>query len=193
MTAPMSSPTTRTAPHRCHRPLRAAAALVAAVAALLTTTACTTGPLGRPPMKTYAEIAARPRIDEAVARYEEMQQRIRDALDAEFGPLGWFQKRAESGSTCGHDVPPEFGGRSLSMAPWGFDSPIPDERWPRFRQVTADITGEYGFVTAGAAVDEPGHHLVNGIDPALGAHYELGSKRATLMQVHTGCHLPAGT
>ncbi len=141
-------------------------------------------------MKTYEEIAARPRLEAAVARYEEMQQRVRDALDAELGPLGWYQVREGSGSTCGHDVPPEFGGRSRFLAPWGFDAPLPSDRWPRVRQIVADITGEYGFTTAGLGLDQSDRMIVNGVDPALGAHYRLGSKRNTTIQVTTGCHLP---
>jgi hypothetical protein len=185
MTSPLATPlTART---------RAVALVVAALlttTAVLATTACNGGPLGGPPMKTYDEIAGRPRLEEIAARYEDMQQRVRDALDAELGPLGWYQVREGSGSTCGHDVPPEFGGRSRFLAPWGFDAPFPTDRWPRIQQIVIDITGQYGFATAGLALDQPDYKIMGGVDPALGASYELSSKVNTTLRVSTGCHLP---
>jgi hypothetical protein len=168
------------------RLLATTACLTVVLAVLLIATACT-----GEPMKTYADLAARPRLEETVARYDEMQQRIRDALDAELGPMGWIQRRDQTPSGCGHDVPADLGGRSLFMAPWGFDAPIPDQQWGRAVQIVSEITGEYGFTTAGLAIDEPTRHLINGVDADLGARYEFGSRRTTLMQVTTGCHLPA--
>jgi Lipoprotein confined to pathogenic Mycobacterium len=138
-----------------------------------------------------AVLAARPALEEVVADYEEMLARIRVALEAELGPLGWRRFRDRTPSTCGHDFPYELGGRSVHLAPWGFDAPVADRDWPRARRAVAEVAAGYGFVTAGLQIDGPGRHVAGGIDPVLGASYDFGTQRATTLQVSTGCHLPA--
>jgi hypothetical protein len=138
-----------------------------------------------------AVLAARPALEEVVADYEEMLARIRVALDAELGPLGWRRFRDRTPSTCGHDFPYELGGRGVHLAPWGFDAPVADRDWPRARRAVAEVAAGYGFVTAGLQIDGPGRHVAGGIDPVLGASYDFGTQRATTLQVSTGCHLPA--
>ena len=166
------------------------AAAVAAALVLAATTACAPSLFGGQPVITYDTLAARPRLEEMIARYEQMQQRIRDRIDAELGPQHWEQWREASVAGCDQDVW-KLGGRARSLGSWGIDAPIPDRDWPRVHQIVAEVTGEYGFVTAGLAIDTPGHHLTNGVDPDLGAYYRLGSQLATSMRVATGCHLPA--
>ena len=52
-------------------------------------------------MDPQTGLDARPRTGEMVARYEQMQQRIRDQLDADLGPFPW-QVRSEGDRTgCG--------------------------------------------------------------------------------------------
>jgi hypothetical protein len=55
--------------------------------------------------------------------------------------LGWYQVRDATPSTCGHDVPADLGGRTLNLAPWGFDTALPDQHWPRATQIITAITG----------------------------------------------------
>ncbi|MCO1653806.1 LppA family lipoprotein [Pseudonocardia humida] len=143
-------------------------------------------------MTTYADLRHRPRLDEAVAGYERMQARIRAALDDELGPFDWHRVRGATGSTGGHDVPAEFGTRTLALAPWGFAAPIPDPGWERARRIVHGIAREHGFTTPAVDVDRPGHHLTGALDPVLGASCTLGSQRTTIMQVVTGSHLPTG-
>jgi hypothetical protein len=143
------------------------------------------------PMDPAAELAARPRLEEVVARYEQMQQRLGDRLDAELGPHAWYQDRDAGDSPCSSPYD-DAGGRQWRSGGWKFDGPIPDRDWPRARQILAEITAEYGFTLDGLAVDQPGRHTVNGVDPVLGAHFEFGSQDHTRIYVKTGCHLPAG-
>ncbi len=171
------------------RGVAALAAVLAVLAALLGATACSDGDK---PAMTRADLAARPRLEEVVARYEQMQQRIRDALDAELGPRGWRPVRDQTPNGCGHDAPAGADGRSLFMAPWGFDAPVPDADWTRVSDIVTDIASEYGFATTGVSIEKPGYHLLNGVDAELGARYRFGSQVATTFQVTTGCHLPAG-
>jgi len=139
---------------------------------------------------TYADLRHRPRLDEAVAGYERMQDDIRAALDRELGPFDWYRVRGPEGSTGGHGVAAEFGGRSLALAPWGFDGAIPDPVWPPARRIVRRIVEDHGFTAAEPEVDRPGHHVIGCSDPALGAGFSFGSQRMTIMQVITGCHLP---
>ncbi len=159
-----------------------------AVVALLT--ACTGPSPQEERMNAEAELAARPTSEAILDRYSEMQQRIRDTLDTELGPFDWSVRRDGAEGTCGGEFS-GIGGRNVYMAPWGFDSNIPDDQWPRARQIFADIAAEYGFVPAGLQIDEPGRHSTNGVDEALGAQYRFGTNVNTTMQITTGCHLPA--
>lgn len=161
--------------------------LTALLAALLT--GCAVPLFQEDDMDPAATLAARPPLTEVVTRYEEMQQRIRDRMDAEIGPFAWYQRRAGTASLCGQEFA-DVDAHRRYLAPWGFDSPISDLDWPRAHQIIVEITAEYGFSPAGLAVDEPGRHRAGGVDPVLGARYEIGTSRATSLQVTTGCHRP---
>jgi hypothetical protein len=141
---------------------------------------------------TCADLRRRPRLDEAVADYERMQARIRAALDRALGPSAWYRVRGATGSTAGHDVPAEYGARTLALAPWGADLPIPDASWGRARRIVRAIAREHGLTEpdSGTEVDRPGHHVLRLVDPVLGAHLTLGAQRMTILQVLTGSHLP---
>lgn len=165
--------------------------LLAVLAAGALLTACTGPSPQEERMNAEAELAARPTSEQIVRRYSEMQQRIRDTLDIELGPFQWSMPRDGAESTCGRDFPGGLGGRNIAMAPWGFTGNIPDDQWPRARQIFADIAAEYGFTPAGLQIDEPGRHSTNGVDVTLGAHYTFGTNVNTSMQITTGCHLPA--
>lgn len=171
-------------------PRPAVARLATALALLTLLTAC----IGPSPeemrMNAEAELAARPTSEAILDRYGEMQRRIRDTLDAELGPFEWSVLRDRAESTCGGEFS-GIGGRNIAMAPWGFTGNIPDDRWPRARQIFADIAAAYGFAPAGLQIDEPGRHSTNGVDVALGAQYSFGTYANTTMQITTGCHLPA--
>lgn len=167
------------------RPARLAAAL--AIVSLLA--ACTGPPPQEQHMNAETELAARPTSEVMISRYSEMQQRIRDALDTELGPFQWSMLRDGAEGTCGGEFS-GIGGRNVYMAPWGFEGNIPDDQWPRARQIFADIAAEYAFVPAGLQIDEPGRHSTNGVDETLGAHYSFGTNVNTSMQIATGCHLP---
>ena len=166
------------------------AALTALLPALLVTvalSACTP----EEPVDPAAELAARPTYEHMIDRYTQMQQQIRDRLDAEFGPFTWQQfDDGNIGGLCGNDFPYQFGGKSGSLPLWGFDGVIPDTDWPRARQIITETITEYGFVPAGLQLDEPGHHILNAFDTTLGAHFSYGSQINTTTRTRPGCHLP---
>ena len=137
-----------------------------------------------------SRLAARLSMEQALARYEEMQGRIRDLLDVAAGPFRWGIRRDASRDLCGG----EFGdsdGIVTAMAPWGFDGGISDADWPLVRKIVTEVTAEYGFETPTLAMDEPGRHSMSGADLESGATYDVGTEINTSMGVTTGCHLPA--
>ena len=144
-------------------------------------------------MDARSELAARPPVEDMIARYDEMLQRVRDRLDADLGPFAWYEADPRSWSGCGWDFS-GLGGHNTSSPLWGFDGNIPDDRWPHARQIVADIAAEYGFATAGLQIDTPaapgapGYHLSGGVDTALGARYSFGTQVNTSLRVTTGCH-----
>lgn len=148
---------------------------------------------GKPAVKDpQAELDARPTSQEITARYEQMQQRIREQLDAELGPFTWGVRSAATESTCS----PEFSGLNgteVTMPRWGFDGGIPDTDWSRAKQIVTDIIAEYGFTTPTLQIDRPGDHETSAADLALGAQFWMGTEVNTLIRVHTGCHRDTAT
>jgi hypothetical protein len=174
----------------------AVTALLAALVALLCSACSASGPLTQEDtMDPQAELAARPTLDEMVVRYDQMLQRIRDRLDIELGPFTWYEARQPTWSTCGRDFPSDLGGRTTSSPSWAFEGNIPDDQWPHAQRVVADITAEYGFVTAGLQIDtpathsKPGHHVTGGVDTTFDAYYDFGTNVNTSIRVSSGCHL----
>jgi Lipoprotein confined to pathogenic Mycobacterium len=139
-------------------------------------------------MDPQAELEARPTLEEMTARYDEMLQRIRDRLDAEFGPVTWYKTSGRTWGNCGKTFPSHLGGRTTTSPLWVSDRNIPDDRWPHARRIVADITGEYGFAIMGLQIDRPGDHTINGFDTTLDAHYSFATQLATVLQVSSGCH-----
>ncbi|OLT14075.1 hypothetical protein BJF78_19900 [Pseudonocardia sp. CNS-139] len=145
-------------------------------------------------MDARAELAARPGIEEAIARYDEMLQRIRTRIDAELGPRIWYESRPRSWSGCGDEFS-GLGGHTASGPAWAFAGSVSGDLWPRASRIVADVTAEYGFITAGLQVDDasliptaPDYRTANGIDSTLGAHYRFGTEVNTTLRVTTGCH-----
>jgi hypothetical protein len=171
------------------------AALIATLVALLCVGCSIPGQLAQEgTMDAQAELTARPRLEEMVARYDEMLQRIRDRMDAELGPFTWFEHRPRSWGTCGSDFPFQLGGRTTSSPLWVFEGNIPDDQWSRAQHIVADVTAEYGFATAGLQIDTPatpGHRVTGGVDTTLGAYYDFSTNVNTTLRVTSGCHLPA--
>ncbi len=131
------------------------------------------------------DVAERAGLAEVVTRYEQMQQAIRERLDAELGPFAWEQSRPDSRSPCGANGP---GGDRMYLGAWRFDGHIPDQDWPRARDIVLGAAAEYGFTTPGMQIDTRGQHRTTVADPALGALVDFRTQVNTILQVSTGCH-----
>ena len=160
---------------------------LAALAALIT--ACAS-PLQVQPRDPAAEIAVRPTSQTMVARYDQMQEEIRNQLDAAIGPFKWETHRSANQAPC---EPPysETDGITVSLAAWGCQGGIPDPDWPHAKQIIDTITAQYGLTTPTLQIDQPGRHQTSATDPHLGAYFEFGTAGNADMQATTGCHRPA--
>jgi hypothetical protein len=76
----------------------------------------------------------------------------------------------------------------MFLAAWRFDDHIPDQDWPRARDIVSATAAEYGLTTLGMQIDTPGHHRTTAADPALGALVDIRNQVNTIMPVSTGCH-----
>ncbi len=182
-----------TPPRPALRRRRAAGVLAAALLAL---TACTTSaPVSSAPEKPVdqrAVVLARPSLEQALSRYQEMQHRIQTELDAALGPHRWEQIDPGSENGCGrlfHDV---RDGETRIMPLIGFRGGIPDPQWPAAEKIVTAAFADYGFTTAGQLrIDKPGRHELFAHDPSLDADFSFGAVLNTSFQTRTGCHLPA--
>lgn len=171
----------------CRIPHRRRPAATLVLLALLAGCSSTAGTASDP----ATELAARPSAQEIIARYEDMQQRIRDRLDAELGPRGWERRSAGTRAGCDGEFANTDGAR-VWMPRWGFRGGVADRDWVRVEQITDEITAEFGFTSPLLQVDEPGRHETGAADPALGAQFLLSARGDTTLAVITGCHRPAG-
>jgi hypothetical protein len=135
-----------------------------------------------------ATLAQRPTIEAIKATYETMQARLRDRLSAEVGLLRWVNDENFSGAGCADF--PGVGGQSRILDSWTSKGNLPDAQWDRAVRIVTEVTGEYGFGAPRAVVNRPSDHEITATDP-YGGHYLFGTAANTVLQVSTGCHLPA--
>ncbi|MDI2032547.1 LppA family lipoprotein [Saccharopolyspora sp. TS4A08] len=130
----------------------------------------------------------RPSIEQIIAQYGQMQERLRDLLDHLVGPLRWAVSTPETRVDC-----TEFAGsdaESRVLESWRAAEPIADHDWPSAVSIVRSITAEYGFGEPEIIVNRTGDHEITGND-SYGAVYTFGTAKATILTLTTGCHLPS--
>lgn len=141
--------------------------------------------------RQYEVLAQRPDIDEVTGRYEAMQTEMRERLSAEFGLPEWAELASASSAGCGDDFPDiDERGETWQSPIWQAAGRLPEEQWDRALAVVAGIGAEYGFDQPQTLADSPGDHEIFAADQ-YGARYFFGARKATLLNVFTGCHLTA--
>ncbi|GAA2811738.1 LppA family lipoprotein [Saccharopolyspora taberi] len=156
--------------------------------ALLAACATPSAPNDEGPMEDpRAALRQRPSIEEISARYDQMQQRLRDRLSAEVGAAGWEVSAPVSRAGC-TELPEVHDAESWVLDSWKSPGNLPDAEWSRAVAIVGEVTGEYGFGAPEAVVDRPGDHEITAKDP-FGAVYQFGTASNTMLMVSTGCHL----
>ncbi|KAA5837115.1 LppA family lipoprotein [Saccharopolyspora hirsuta] len=133
----------------------------------------------------------RPSMEEITARYEEMQQKIRDRFTAELGlATPWIDDGDPGQAGCG-EFPDTPEAEKHTLNRWLYEGNIPDDQWPRALQIADEVAAEYGFVERQVILDRPGNHKIE-IRDRFGGWLQLGTNVNTVLRVRTGCHLVQG-
>jgi hypothetical protein len=183
----------------CFLLMRRVLCLMAAAAAIAVLAACSSP--ADPPRdeKTmqFNELAQRPDIDQATARYEEMFGKIRDQLSATFPALMWKQSNPATTAACDEefaavDARTRHNDAVIKgLANWLAEGKVPDEGWDKAVTIVDTVARSYGFNSGPIVVkNQPSDHYVTFHDPYK-AELTLGTAVNTGMTVRTGCHLTA--
>ncbi|MDA3646164.1 LppA family lipoprotein [Saccharopolyspora indica] len=133
----------------------------------------------------------RPTMAEITARYEELQQKIRDRFTAELGlATPWIDDGDPGESGCG-EFPDTPDAKKRTLNRWKYEGNISDDQWPRAMQIADEIAPEYGFVEREVVLDRPGNHKVE-LRDAFGGKMQISTQVNTVLRVFTGCHLDQG-
>jgi hypothetical protein len=174
---------------------------------LITAVVCTTlaasacGP-DMPPETTmsqknqqFNELMKRPDLDQAVARYEEMYQKVRDQITAIVPSLKWRLANPATRASCGFDFAAvnadlrKDDAEIKSLANWMAEGKIPDAQWDAALAAVNGILRTYGFDSGPIVVkDQPSDHYVTFRAPE-GSEVTFGTAVNTGLTVRTGCHL----
>lgn len=158
------------------------------LASLTIATGCTGEPSKEETMDIRAQLAQRPSLEDATARYEQMRTEIRDRIATELGPYEWINTENGIDSGCTGDFS-TLGGKSMFLDHWYIEDNIPDAQWPRAVQIVTEITGHYGFAEPNTIIDKPGNHKISGFDN-YAANYTFGTAVNTTLSTDTNCHFP---
>lgn len=159
----------------------------------LLATACASGPEpsdGGNMTDPLSVLQQRPSMAEVTARYEEMQQKLRDRLSAGLGlATPWVDEGNTGQAACqGEEFSNVSGAEEHSLRTWLYRGNIPDDQWAQAQQIAVDVTKEYDFKELEVVVNRPGDHKVEMRD-GFGAQLQFGTAVNTIMSLRTGCHL----
>jgi hypothetical protein len=139
----------------------------------------------------FNQLMQRPDIEQAAARYQEMDQKIRDALTATFPALEWQQDNQMGGAACGAGYPGlDSDGEVRGLPNWFATGNIPDSQWDKAISVVHGVAQSYGFDVGQATVNRPHDHEIVFHD-MYQAELNIGTAVNTTLLVRTGCHLTA--
>ncbi|WP_161629607.1 LppA family lipoprotein [Saccharomonospora iraqiensis] len=134
------------------------------------------------------DLLERPDIDTMLDQYERIRTEMRVRLSAELDLAGkWRKPREPAEGLCGSphsDVPNAV---NVYMANWVNNAEIPEDQWDHAQSLFKRITGRHGFGDLQVVTDAPNDHLIRASD-AYGGAISLGTKKATMLSLDTGCH-----
>lgn len=169
---------------RAPRPRRAGTTVLT-VALLAVTSACSATTEGQPSAVT-TPLTDRPSSDATVARYDTLQNEVRDAISTVAPTVVWEQRREGGRSGCA-DGEVGDGGQVVTLQRWGAQGGISDQQWPAVVDAVSAVGAPYEFGRLFAVVDRPGDHQIQLRGP-YGATIDLGTTVNLILTVTTGCH-----
>jgi hypothetical protein len=137
----------------------------------------------------FNQLMQRPDIEQATARYQEIDQKVRDALSATFPALEWQQDTQVAGAACGAGYPGlDSDGEVRGLPNWFASGSISDSQWDKAVSVVHGVAQGYGFDAGQVTVNRPHDHEVVFHDKYQ-AELNIGTAVNTTLLVRTGCHL----
>ncbi|ATY13202.1 hypothetical protein CU254_24235 [Amycolatopsis sp. AA4] len=138
----------------------------------------------------HAQLATRPTLDEAAARYEQLLATLRARMTADFKVEQWTE---EPGTAEYSGCAPQFAELTEKEAAKKFLSRwySPTSllaRWEQAKQVAREVAGGYGFTTVTLDTNQAGDAELTLTDK-FGAQISVGSGKNTVISLITGCHL----
>lgn len=143
-----------------------------------------------PVQQQFADLMRRPTIDEAVARYTQLQTKLKDKLSADLGITGW---RERPGTSSEGGCQPAFtidsgDARQQHLTTWFTDAKVADNQHDAAKTTVAAVVKEYGFAEVSLDLSRPGDLQYN-LKDQFGAELGFGSAKNTILTLDTGCHL----
>lgn len=138
----------------------------------------------------HAQLATRPTLDEAAARYEQLRATLRERMAAEFKVEQWAE---EPGTAEYSGCAPQFSALTEQEAakkflPRWYSPTSLLSRWEQAKPLVREVAGEYGFTTVTLDTNQAGDAELNLTDK-FGAQISVGSGKNTVISLVTGCHL----
>jgi hypothetical protein len=136
----------------------------------------------------------RPDLDQAIARYEEMYQKVRAQITAIVPTLKWHLANPATGASCGNDFAAvnadlrKDDAEVKGLANWMAEGNLPDSQWEQATQAVARIAQSYGFDNGEIVVNRPSNHEIVFHDQYR-AELNFGTAVNTTLLLRTGCHL----
>lgn len=146
------------------------------------------------PNQVFASLMARPDIDQATARYEQLRTEIKQALTAAIPELtAWRQYDNLGGAGCGDDYPGiDFDGETRTLAGDTVSGNLPDDKYEQALVVIGRVAQQYGFNPAPQRLhDAPGSHDAMFHNVTDDGGISFGTAVNTAMRLYIGCHLTA--
>ncbi|WP_317495315.1 LppA family lipoprotein [Haloechinothrix sp. LS1_15] len=141
----------------------------------------------------YETVAERPDRKQAIAAYEELQEKVRAALRERFDFPEWEPGGGEERTTPGCSEFPDLIGldaASTGLQNWIAEAGISPYDWSDAQDILREAGREYGFEQVTLDIQES-HDLSFELTNDTGAKLRLMSGRNTntVLRVSTGCHL----
>ncbi|MQA63369.1 MAG: hypothetical protein GEU86_18195 [Actinophytocola sp.] len=143
--------------------------------------------------REFDQLMQRPDLHEAIAHYDKIARRVRDALAAEFDLPAWKKSRRydRGPEDCGFGPFENVKGwdaGDYSLGRWYTDAVIQKDRWPNAIGVLRRIAGQHGFDEVTLEVDQGGLRMFELAD-RWGAKLVMRTEEDAMLRAVTGCHL----
>ena len=136
------------------------------------------------------ELMSRPDINQVIASYTDMRDKLAQQLTTEFGMGSWQSLHDGRDSGCANEFPnvDRYDVVRHNLDRLSNGQILSTEQWSKAVEVASNVANRYGFTRIGPRVDKPPSHYLTILDQN-GAELFVGTEQQTVISVTTGCHL----